>query len=271
MSRVSASIVAFKDCPATLTGAIRSVMSMQDRATCTVIDNSPDPGLRDAVLEAGAEYIFTGSNLGFGGAHNIALQAHLHSTPYQLVLNPDIRFGREVLPALCSFMDENPEVGLVMPRIVYPDGSEQRLCKLLPRPFDLIVRRFMGRVGERIFKTRLDRYEMRSVDMSVMREVPSLSGCFMFIRSAVLETVGLFDPRFFMYMEDVDLCRRIGRQSKTIFLPEVEVEHEYAKGSYRNLRLLKYHAGSAFRYFSKWGWISDPETKTRNRTSMTRK
>jgi GT2 family glycosyltransferase len=261
---VSASIVAYRNDPDELVEAIGSVLSTPRIATCTVIDNSPDADLREMVLAAGADYTFAGSNLGFGGGHNVALRANLHSAPYQLVLNPDIRFGPEVLPALCAFMDANPSVGQVMPRIVYHDGSEQRLCKLLPTPFDLILRRFLGPLGSRLFKARRDRYEMRSFDMHVTREVPSLSGCFMFLRSSVLQEVGLFDPRYFMYLEDVDLCRRIGSRSRTVFYPHVTVAHGYAKESYRRARLLKHHMVSAMRYFSKWGWFADAEGKARN-------
>lgn len=261
---MSASIVAYRNDPDELVEAISSVLSTPGIATCTVIDNSPRPDLRDPVFESGADYTFPGSNLGFGGAHNLALQANLQSAPYQLVLNPDIRFGPEVLPALCSFMDANPSVGQLMPRIVYHDGSEQRLCKLLPTPFDLILRRFLGPLGSRLFRARRDRYEMRSFDMRVTREVPSLSGCFMFLRSSVLREVGLFDTRYFMYLEDVDLCRRIGSRSRTVFFPHVAVAHGYAKDSYRKARLLKHHMISAFRYFSKWGWLMDAEGKARN-------
>lgn len=262
--RVSASIVAYRNNADELLEAIRSVLSTPVIAACTVIDNSPQPNLRDIVLEAGAHYTFPGSNLGFGGGHNLALRANLLSAPYQLVLNPDIRFGSDVLPALCAFMDANPSVGQVMPRIVFHDGSEQRLCKLLPTPFDLILRRFLGPLGSRVFKARRDRYEMRAFDMRVTREVPSLSGCFMFLRSSVLQEVGLFDTRYFMYLEDVDLCRRIGSRSKTVFYPHVTVAHGYAKDSYRKARLLKHHMVSAIRYFLKWGWFSDAEGQARN-------
>src|SRR5579863_8434101 len=101
MQRVSASIVAFKESPAALTGAIHSVVSSHDRVICTVVDNSPEPSLRETVLEAGGKYVFNGENLGFGAGHNVALKANLGLATYQLVLNPDIRFGPDVLPALC--------------------------------------------------------------------------------------------------------------------------------------------------------------------------
>lgn len=96
-------------------------------------------------------------------------------------------------------------------------------------------------------------------------EVPSLSGCFMFVRIAVLKKVGGFDERYFMYAEDLDLCRRIGKVSRTMYYPNVVVYHEYAKGSYKNRRLLRYHLSSVVKYFNKWGWVWDLDRKIINK------
>ncbi len=96
-------------------------------------------------------------------------------------------------------------------------------------------------------------------------EVPSLSGCFMFMRVSVLREIGGgFDERYFMYAEDLDLCRRIGEVSKTMFFPKVSVVHEYEKGSYKNKKLLKYHITSVIKYFNKWGWLFDSKRKEKN-------
>ncbi len=95
-------------------------------------------------------------------------------------------------------------------------------------------------------------------------EVPSLSGCFMFIRTDVLKQIGGFDKRFFMYAEDLDLCRRVGEVTRTMYYPEVSVFHEYEKGSYKNRKLLKYHICSVIKYFNKWGWVIDRKRKKRN-------
>ena len=83
-------------------------------------------------------------------------------------------------------------------------------------------------------------------------EVPSLSGCFMFIRTDVLKQIGGVDKRVFMYAEDVGLCRRVGEVTRTMYYPEVSVVHEYEKGSYKNRKLLKYHMCSVIKYFNKW-------------------
>ena len=152
-----------------------------------------------------------------------------------------------------------------MPRVLYPGGEEQGLCKLLPTPSDLLIRRFGGPLGRSIFRAKMDRYLLRGVDLTTPRVVPSLSGCCMLIRTTLFQKVGLFDERFFLYMEDVDLCRRIGEVSKTMYFPDVTVYHEYQKGSYHNWLLTKHHIKSAWKYFSKWGWFVD---RTRDRLNQ---
>ena len=71
-----------------------------------------------------------------------------------------------------------------------------------------------------------------------------------------------------MYLEDVDLSRRIAEVSKVLFYPEVTVIHEYEKGSYKNKILLYYHIKSAIQYFNKWGWIYDSKRKEINNTTL---
>lgn len=262
---VRASLVLYESDPKQVREAIRSCVGGQLKVDLTVVDNSPHQKLRPVVEKLGTTYVSSSENLGFGAGHNVALRESLKSAKYHIILNPDIWFGESVLPTLFDFMEDNPEVGLVMPQVLYPNNEEQLLCKRLPEPMDLIVRRFGGSLGQRLFRDRVDRYMLRDVDLSVPRVVPTLSGCFMFIRVEVLRQVGLFDERFFMYMEDVDLCRRIGTVARTVFFPEVSIYHGYTKGSYRDPQLLMHHTVSALRYFGKWGWISDVDRDERNR------
>lgn len=178
-------------------------------------------------------------------------------------MNPDIYFEEGVIEKLIIYMNKYSEVGLVMPRVLYPNGELQYLCKLLPTPFDLLFRRFLP--WRRYVEKKNEKYELRFTNYSREMEVPSLSGCFMFVRIAVLKKVGGFDERYFMYAEDLDLCRRIGKVSRTMYYPNVVVYHEYAKGSYKNRRLLRYHLSSVVKYFNKWGWVWDLDRKIINK------
>jgi GT2 family glycosyltransferase len=157
-----------------------------------------------------------------------------------------------------------------MPRVLYPDSSEQHLCKLIPTPVDLLTRRFMPLLVSRLTLGSLRRYQMEGCDFSKPRFVPVLSGCFMFLRMKVLRQIGGFDERYFMYLEDVDLCRRIAAISDTVFFPDVAIYHEYRKGSYFSGRLLAHHLRSAWQYFSKWGWIVDKGRDQLNRAVFER-
>jgi GT2 family glycosyltransferase len=255
---VTASIVLYRNDPAQVRAAIRSFLSTPLNVKIAVIDNSPEDLLRSVVLKEGADYIFAGKNIGFGAAHNIAIRNYVGQCDYHLILNPDVVFGPETIPALHKFMQTHSTVGLVMPKIFYPNHREQRLCKLLPTPMDLIFRRFIGEAAKRLMRERMARYLLEGVDLTKPCFVPSLSGCFMFVRMDALDSVGLFDERFFLYLEDVDLCRRIAERWETFFYPDVSIVHEYANGSYQNLTHLRLHMVSAWKYFNKWGWLRDP-------------
>ncbi len=207
--------------------------------------------------------------MGYGAGHNISIKQSIRKKiKYHLVLNPDVYFKRGVLEGLYEFMQDNHDIGLVMPKIFYPDGSMQHLCKLLPTPWILILRRFLPSSKYLSKKNRL--YELRFADYDQIMNVPYLSGCFMFLRTQALEKAGLFDERFFMYFEDADLTRRIRQIYRTVYYPRVSVFHQYAKGSYENWVLLKYHLQSSLKYFNKWGSFFDKERREINKEVVNR-
>lgn len=229
-----------------------------------IIDNSSNDELREFIKSHESAHYIHSLNLGYGSGHNIAIRKSIEiGADYHVVLNPDIYWDGDVIGELTKYMDRNPDVGQVMPKIIYPSGETQYLCKLLPTPIDLIGRRFMPIRSYR--KKHGYNYELHWTNYDKIMEVPLLSGCFMFLRVSVLEKVGGFDDRYFMYAEDFDLCRRIGEISKTVFYPFVSVTHVYEKGSYKNKKLLKYHIQSIIKYFNKWGWFFDTKRGARNK------
>jgi GT2 family glycosyltransferase len=165
-------------------------------------------------------------------------------------------------------MEQRPSIGLVMPKVLYRNGEMQHLCKMLPSPFDLFLRRFLPGPLKRLFQATLDRYEMKHVDYNKTMQIPNLSGCFMFLRTEALEQLGAFDERYFMYMEDTDLCRRINTYYQTIYYPVVSIVHGYSKASYKSMRLLTHHLTSSIRYFNKWGWFIDRHRVMINTSAM---
>lgn len=222
-----------------------------------LLDNSPTDDLGIFGKSPNIEYIFNDSNMGYGRAHNIAIQKAKEISDYHLILNPDITFADGVLENIYTYMEAHKDIGQLMPKIYYGNGELQRLCKLLPKPIDLIGRRFFN--FSKWVQERNKFYELRDFGYDKVLDIPSLSGCFMFIRTKIFEEVKGFDPRYFMYLEDFDLTRRIHKVSRTVFYPYVSVEHGFHKGSYKNLKLLRHHVISAIKYFNKWGWVIDKE------------
>lgn len=263
--KISGSLVLFHNNPAQYEVAISCFLN--SCADCLyVVDNSSPPLENSLFKHPRIRYISTGANLGFGAAHNLAIAMVGTSSDAHLILNPDIAFGVDVIEKLGGVLDLTPETGALMPRINYPDGSIQYLCKLLPTPIDLIFRRFVPLKSIRFRINR--RYEMQKFRQDLPINAPSLSGCFLLVRTRLLHLLHGFDERYFMYMEDVDLVRRIGDICNTIYYPLVSVEHAYAKGSYRNLKLLGYHLRSAIKYFNKWGWVFDSTRRRRNNQAL---
>ena len=256
---IIASIVTYKNPPEQVVEAAASFLNTHLNVRLYVIDNSPDDRMRKHWTDDRVTYVFNGGNLGFGAAHNIALRTTIAQARFHLVLNPDVYFDYGVLEKLFTFASSRPDIGLIMPKVLYPDGSIQHLCKRLPTPSDLFIRRFVPKFFMPLAARHQAQYEFRDKDYDSILSVPSLSGCFMLMNCTALAQVGLFDERYFLYLEDVDLCRRIHQQFETIYFPEVAIYHRYQKGSYRSPRLMLHHVVSALRYFHKWGWYRDSE------------
>jgi len=265
---ITASIVTFHTKQNDLMRLIQCVMK-SPIYKLYVIDNSINDELRESVTNNPHIHYIHSLNLGYGSGHNVAIRKSLEDgAKYHAVLNPDIYWQDNVVLELSQYMDKHSECGLIMPKVLYPNGDIQYLCKLVPTPMDLILRRF---IPIKSWQVKHDyNYEMHWTGYNKVMEVPILSGCFMMLRCDVIKKTKGFDERYFMYAEDVDLCRRIGEVSTTIFYPHVSIYHEYAKGSYENNKMLKMHISSVIKYFNKWGWIFDRKRKLRNRQCISR-
>ncbi len=207
------------------------------------------------------------SNNGFGAGHNVILRNASKMGKYHLVLNPDVFFEKGTLEKLYDYMENNLDVGNVMPKVIFPNGELQYLCKLLPTPQDWIVRMF---IPIKKIKERIDyNLEMHFADYDSEMNVPYLSGCFMFLRKTVIKEIGVFDEGIFMYGEDTDLNRRIYKKYKTMYYPKAVITHNFEKGSHKNFRLLWIHIKAAIYYLNKWGWFFDKERTLINRKTKT--
>lgn len=264
MRDIIASIVVFKSAKNDLRRAITSFLSAGLNTYLYVIDNSPTDDLKDACISENVEYVFNGNNLGFGAGHNIAIRKMAGKTKYTLIMNPDIYFEKGNLEKLFNFMEENEDIGLAMPKVLYPDGSLQYICRLLPSPYDMLIKKINIRILKHFLDPQRFRHELRFTGYDKVMDVPYLSGCFMLARANVFEKAGMFDERFFMHFEDVDLTRRIHRLCRTVYYPEAVIYHRYEKGSDKDARIFKHLVVSGIKYFNKWGWFFDKERKIVN-------
>jgi len=215
-----------------------------------VIDNNS----KDNTLEILSNYnnkieiIPLTKNIGFGAGHNVILNKI--NSKYHIVVNPDIILNTSILNDLFNYMEENPNIGMLTPKVKYPDGRIQYLCKIDPNFIDLFIRVFMP-FG---FKKRQARYMMLDYDYERSFLVSYASGCFMFFRSNIYKRINGFDEAFFLHFEDADITRRINEISKAMYFPSNYVIHDWKRESRKKPKLIYFMIKSAMIYFKKWGF-----------------
>jgi GT2 family glycosyltransferase len=259
---ISASIVTFKTPFESLSDLIENLSrSKLDRVY--VIENSPENLLEKFLTHPKFFYKHNPSNPGFGASHNIGLKdVVLANFDYHFVINPDIHLLPEVIEKMVQIMEKDSGIGMMMPRIEFPDGSIQYLPKLLPTPLSLLGRKLKR--PKFLHDALVNKYELRFVDENLSYSCPVLSGCFTLFRLNSVKEIGYYDERYFMYWEDWDLSRRMNNKYKTIYSPEVKVIHEYNSGANKNIKLFFYFIKSMITYFHKWGWFCDRKRKYLN-------
>lgn len=265
MGKITVSIVLYKTPKKLIEDVLQSIYNSKCVDKIYVIDNFSSEENKNYMDKFNAIEYIPHINNGYGSSHNIALHKAIEfGSDYHIVLNPDIRFDSNVLIELKQYMDQNLDVGYILPKVIYPNGELQYLCKLLPTPNDLILRRFLPKTKRSEKKN--NKYILKNFGYNKIINPPCLSGCFMFLRVSTLKNNNLFfDDRYFMYFEDFDLIRRIHRVCKTIYYPNVTIIHDHAKESYKNKKMLKIHIKSAIKYFNKYGWFFDKERKLMNK------
>lgn len=250
----SASMVIFNNPPEMIRDAAISFMDTDCIVQLTIVDNSPDASLRSAFEDLSVEYHFYGENAGYGRGHNWAIKQGTESR-YHLILNPDIIVTPGTILHLIQFMDNNPDIAMVCPKVLNDDGSVQPLNKRYPTVFDLFARRFLPKKLHCLLEKRLAWYETRDIGYETIHDVEFMTGCFMFCRADALKAVGGFDDRYFMYFEDADLSRKLQQADyRTVYNPGATVTHLWERASHKSLKMTWVFIVNMFRYFEKWGW-----------------
>jgi len=216
-----------------------------------VVDNASSDG-SEAVLAAAdpaTRFLPTGSNLGFGTAANVGV-ANVGGA-YVLILNPDTIVQPGTTKALAAALDLDPRLAVVGPRLDNPDGSLYPSARQFPRMRDAAGHAFLGVVWKRNPFTR--RYRMLDWDHAAPGPADWVGGACMLVRRTAFEQVGGFDPAYFMYVEDVDLCWRLRRAGWTVgYEPAGRVTHTVgASSQLAPYRMILAHHRSLLRFASR--------------------
>ena len=231
-----------------------------------LIDNSEDKAVADAVIKLGKSrfsdsgvhvtYLHGHANIGYGAAHNLVL--HGTGSDYHLVLNPDVELAPDALANGIAWLDRHPDVGALAPLAFDTRGGPAYLCKRYPAVFDLFLRGFAPRFMRRLFRRRLDRYELRDVlaaaDGKDVVGIPVLSGAFMLVKRSAIDRTGGFDPRYFLYFEDFDWSVRLNKMTKTAYVPSVQIGHHGGHAARKGIKHIGLFARSAVRFYRRHGW-----------------
>lgn len=233
------------------------------RVQTIIIDNTPEEGawlmLKNNFPKV--KYLPQEGNIGFGKAQNIGIKST--DAKYYFILNPDVIFpiGERVLQRLFEYMEANPKIGLIAPKLLNSDDTLQFSCYRFPSFWIPLYRRSAWGQKKKN-KRKVDRYLMKDFEHNRTQPVDWLMGSAMFARGEALQQVGLFDERYFMYFEDCDLCRRFWEAHWPVYyVHDIKIRHRHGKGSasvpgffysmFKN-PLTRVHIFSWLKYMWKW-------------------
>jgi GT2 family glycosyltransferase len=218
-----------------------------------VVDNASSD---DSVTLVRSKYpdvvvIANSINRGFTGGNNQGIRA-THGR-YVLVLNPDTEIVDDALDRLAAYLDDHTDVGALGPMLLNPDRSVQSSRRRFPTmATGFFESTWLQGVAPR---NLLRRFYMDDLSPEFVQEVDWLTGACTMFRRSVLDRVGLYDEEnFFMYSEELDLCRRIRQAGwKIIYLPEAKVIHYVGRSSDQVVAARHIHfQTSKVRYYNKW-------------------
>lgn len=224
-----------------------------------VVDNNSQDGSAEFLKERffNIKLIESPRNLGFAGGNNLGIKKA--QGRYILILNPDILILSDALKVMYEFMEKNERAGICGPKLINPDVSLQYSCTRRPDwrlPF--YRRTFLGRTKKG--RRWVDNYLMRDWDHSSSKVVDSLYFACVMIRKKAINEVGLLDERYFMYLEDLDWCRRFKLAGWDVwYIAEAQVIHYHQRESAIGTGIMgllkksgRVHLKSWIKYYFKW-------------------
>jgi len=226
-----------------------------------VVDNNSHdeeslPFLEQAHKDKRITLIKSPQNVGFGRGNNLG--AKIATGEYIFFHNPDVTVQEDSLQKMVDFLEKNHDMGMIGPKLVYSSGKIQESCRRHMRFGDLVLNRtFLGKLP--FLRRRVTRYLMEDFDHTKTQDVDLITGAAIMMPRPVFEKVGGFDKRYFLFMEDFDLCREVRKAGfRVIYYPEAMVNHYHkrlSQGSFFKLlrkKVFWLHLSSALKYFWKW-------------------
>lgn len=248
---ISASIVLYKEDLEELTKTINCFLSTPLSKKLFLVDNTENKEFNNLFHQKEIEYIAVGKNIGFGAGHNIILGRIVNLSYHHLVLNPDVSFKPFVIPNLITKLKRHEIVSMIAPKVLFPNGSLQHSCRRYPKISELLVRRFT--LLKPLFESEILKgiYKDRNLNQSFFADY--ITGCFHLYNTEDFVKLKGFDERYFLYMEDVDICKKIDALGKKkLYYPKEEITHVLKQGSSKSMKLFFRHTSSAIKYFLKW-------------------
>ena len=197
-------------------------------------------------------------NIGFGAAHNRLYEQSGNNqgeSPYYLVSNADVKYEPECIPTLIGHLEKERSAGLAAPRLLNEDGTLQLSCRTFYTPLIAFARRPPLNVWYKDSHPLIRQHLMADVDHTKVFPVDWVMGAVMLIRREAIKRENLFDSRYFLYFEDVDLCRYLHDEGRPAwYCGDAVAIHSHHRSSARNIfgRSSRWHIQSCFRYFRKY-------------------
>jgi hypothetical protein len=200
-----------------------------------IVDNASTDGSVEEISRVfkDVQIIANIKNLGFGKANNIALEKA--KGKYILLINPDTIVREDTFSKMIEFFETNNQAGMLGCKVLNPDGSLQLPCRRsFPTPWVSFTK--VAGLSSLFPNSRLfAKYNLTYLDENEVNEVDAISGAFMMLRREVYEKIGGFDPQFFMYGEDLDLCYRTQQSGyKVYYVPHTEIIHYKGESTRRS-------------------------------------
>jgi GT2 family glycosyltransferase len=237
-----------------LRACLKSLSDARNEASFEVIvvDNNSEDGSPSmvAVEFPWVVLLAQNKNLGFTGGNNLALESR--KGKHAFLLNSDASVHPGALAKMLEFANTKPDAGIFGPKVLNPDGTLQMSCRKFPNPIAALFRSTL--FGKIFPKNRFVRdYLMSDFAHDQVQDVDWVSGCAMFVTEQVLEKVGLMDPNYFMFCEDVDWCFRARKAGFAVYyVPSAVVTHAIGRSTDKapNRMIGRFHI-SMFYFYSK--------------------